>query len=481
MKREKGSITIFSMLALLLITAALFALLEGTRYQEIRRFAGLQTESALESVFANYNSCLWEKYHILGADFNQMDEILQKCADGRVESSNLNLLSFHANDCEITDYTLLTDNQGMVFIQSVSTYMKDNILYETAKEIYNQYDAIKNLLNASDVDLSNIEDALEEIEVATLNQEAISVGTSRKSQNLSAQDIGSILEEVQRWQEYGILELVIKDTSEISEAEYDFSNGILERELNTGKNSIKEEVNWIDKILLQQYLLTYMSNYREAEDGRALSYETEYLLGNKSSDKENLQIVVSKLLTIREAANFLYLVSNPSKNQQAELLATMIGGTTLSPVIIEVIKIGILTAWAFAESVLDVRALLEGKKISLMKSDDSWTVEFENLGSVTQEFVSAKESTWGLSYENYLGILLLFEEEEGLAMYAMNAQEATIRKTEGDSFGMDYLVAQASAKISYSYKPIFPFLQVIDAEKRWEYQVTTNTSYGYYH
>lgn len=481
MKRDKGSITIFSLISLLLITAALFALLEGTRLQEIRRFARLQTESALESVFANYNSYLWENYHILGADFDEMEEILQKSADGRMGTSDLNLLSFQAKDCEIKGYTLLTDGQGAVFIGSVSTYMKDNILYETAKEIYNQYEAIKNLLNASEVDLSKIDEAIKEIETMTQNSESVSVGTSGKIQNENDPDIGGLLKEAQNWGEYGILELVIKDTSKVSSAENDFSNGLLVRQLNTGKNSVEEEVTWMDSILLQQYLLTYMSNYRDIQKGRALSYEVEYLLGGKSSDRENLQVVVSKLLAIREAANFLYLISDPVKNQQAEVLAMAMGGTTLNPVIIEVIKIGLLTAWAFAESILDVRALLEGKKIPLLKSEDSWTVELENIGSITQEFSSAKDSTWGLSYENYLGILLLFEEEESLAMHAMNVQEATIRKKEGSSFGMDCLVTRANAQIRYSYEPIFPFLQVINAEKRWEYEVLTNGDYGYYH
>ena len=60
MQKEKGSITIFSLLSLLLITAFLFGLLEGTRLQEMRRFAILQTENSLVSVFANYNTCLWK-------------------------------------------------------------------------------------------------------------------------------------------------------------------------------------------------------------------------------------------------------------------------------------------------------------------------------------------------------------------------------------------------------------------------------------
>lgn len=478
--RNRGSITIFSMISLLLITASIFALLEGTRLQEIRRFANLQTESALESVFANYNLTLWESYHLLGSDVGEMVAILQESANGRMGGDGLNLLSFQTKSCEIEGYTLLTDGNGTVFIQSVSTYMKENLLYETAKEIYNQYESIKNLLNTSEVDLSNIDEALEEIESIAQPATPASIGTSGKNEDASQLDVGALLQEAKKWKENGILELLVEDTSKLSTSECDFRNGLLARELKTGTGSGQEEVDWLDRILLQQYLLTYMSNYRDTQKSRALSYEAEYLLGGKSSDKENLQIVTAKLLAIREAANFLYLVSDPIKNQQAGALATTLGGATLNPAIIEVIKIGLLTAWAFAESILDVRGLLAGKKIPLLKSAETWTVELENIGSITQGFSTAKESAWGLSYENYLGILLLFEKEESLAMHAMNTQEATIRKAGDASFEMDCCITEASVNVSYRYEPVFPFLWVIDAEKRWEYELTTQKKYGYY-
>lgn len=478
--KNRGSITIFSMISLLLITAALFALLEGTRLQEIRRFSKLQTENALESVFANYNLTLWESYHLLSADANAMEEILQESANGRTGEGGLNLLSFQVKNCEIEEYTLLTDGQGTVFIKSVSTYMKENLLYETAKEIYNQYESIKNLLNTSEVDWSNVDEALKEIESVEESTAPVSVGTSGQKEEVVQTDVKALLEAVKKWKENGILELVIEDTSKLSTAKCDFSNDLFTRQLKTGRGYVQEEVDWLDRILLQQYLLTYMSNYRDTQSGRALSYEAEYLLGGKSSDKENLQTVTAKLLAIREAANFLYLVSDPIKSQQAATMATMLGGPSLNPAIIEVIKIGLLTAWAFAESILDVRALLEGKKIPLLKSEETWTVELENIGSLTQEFTSAKESTWGIDYETYLGILLLFEEDESLAMHAMNAQEATIRKAGNPSFEMDRCITQASARVCYSYKPVFPFLQVLDAEQRWKYEILTYFNYGYY-
>ena len=224
-----------------------------------------------------------------------------------------------------------------------------------------------------------------------------------------------------------------------------------------------------------------MSNFAEEKENCALSYEIEHLLGQKSSDIENLKVTANKLLAVREAANFLYLLSNSVCMAQAEAVATLFVGVTANPLLIQAVKIGLLTAWALAESILDVRAILEGKRIALLKSEESWTIALENLGEISKEFLMAKESKWGLDYEDYLGILLLMEQENSLAMNTMNLQEATIRQNYAeDSFGIDTLITQANVKVRYSYKPIFPFLQVINADNRWEYNLSAEACYEYY-
>lgn len=481
MRQEKGSITIFALISLLLITAAIFAMLEGTRLQEIRRFANLQTEAALESVFANYNSCLWSKYRLLGADEAQLEDILQKVANGRGDSGGANILTFGFHEAELENYTLLTDGNGTNFITCVSSYMKENILYESAKEMYNQYEAIKHLMDSNPADLSKIDEALKEVESVFQQSGGTSNGTSGMQNAGSGTGPMELLKAAKKLQEFGVLELVLQDTSKLSKSEQDFRDGLLERSLKTGKYPQLSTNDWLDRVLLQQYLLTYMSHFRQVQTERALSYELEYLLGEKSCDIENLKIVVTRILAIREAANFLYLISNPAKCLQAETMATFIGGSSLNPLIIEIIKVGLLTAWAFAESILDLRALLAGKHVPLLKSEETWTLELENIGKITQEFSMAKESLLGLTYENYLGILLLFEEEQSLAMKTMNIQEATIRKKySDDSFGMDTVITQAKARVTYTYVPKFPFLNVINAEKKWKYQICTEKAYGYY-
>lgn len=487
MQQEKGSITVFSLLSLLLITAALFALLEGARLQEMRRFAKLQTEASLESAFANYNRCLWENYRLLGNECSQMEPILEKSASGRL-GGGANLLKMQPEKISLNAYTLLTDGRGTVFVKSVSAYMQENFIYESAKELYNQYEAIKNIMGSNEMNLEKIEEALEEIQ----NMEVSKENMSRRSIDEKTADrvdtnpeemvdVESVLETAKAWKEKGILELVLEDTSQISKQQQDFRDGLLLRELETGNYEKTQEINWKDRIFLQQYLVCYMSNFRKVEDNRALSYELEYLIAQKNSDVENLKVVAAKLLAIREAANFLFLISNPEKLMKAEEVALLFVGASANPVLIQVVKIALLTAWALAESILDVRAILAGKKIALLKSEEAWTVELEQIGALAEGFAMAKDNPQGLSYEQYLGILVFFEKEETLGMRAMNLQEATIRKNyQEDSFRMDGLVTQAEVSISYSYQAVFPFLRVIDAQERWEYKVLANANYGYY-
>ena len=480
MARRKGSITLFSVIALLLVTAAIFAILEGTRLQELRRFADLQTEAALEAAFAEYNTCLWQEYHLLGTEQSQMKVILEETANGR-QGSGANFLRFVPTKIEVVNNSRITDGEGAVFIHAVSTYMKDNMLYEAIKEIYSQYEAIKQVLDSSELDVSNITEAIEEMKHLGETKEKNSFGTAKKNKVEKGIDVQALLKTAERWKKMGILELVIEDTSKLSEQEVDFENGLLKRKLQKGTTEKFVATNWEDRILLQQYLLTYMSSLQSPKEGRALSYELEYLLGEKSSDVANLKSVATKILAIREASNFLYLLSNPAKVAEAEALAIAIGGISLNPALIELIKIALLTAWALAESILDVRALLGGKRVALLKSDESWTLGLENIGGITEGFMTAKESIWGLSYENYLGILLLLEKEKKLAMHAMNVQEATIRKAyEDESFCLDSLVTEASTEISYTYEPVFPFLRVIDAQMRWEYKLLGAEDYSYY-
>lgn len=462
---KKGSITIFSVLTMMLVASVLFALLEGTRFQEITRISNLQTEVALEAAFANYNSVLWEEYQLLGCDVNSLEESLVIVGNARkqVSQGDINLLLSEVDKVSLQGYTRLTDDRGRAYIYAVSNSMQKTYFVDAAKQIFNQYEVIKDIKENSSWDISRI-------------AEGLSCG---EAENYIIED--NPMQEVQQMQSRGILELVVEDETSISSAFLQKGNVVSQRVLNESKNSVIYECNWIDRIMFQQYLLQNMSSYCNKMSERCLEYELEYIIGGASSDIENLKKVVAQLLIIREMANFLYLTTDAQKVEEAQILAFTLAGISANPLVVETVKIGILTAWAFGESILDVRALLQGKKVPLLKSAETWTLELSEVAHLSEKFVTAKESQWGLTYQDYLGILILFQQENDLAMHAMDVQEAAIRLQEKNSdFQMDNLIIQAEAEIDYNYHPIFLSFYQLEAKLPGIYKIKTSKTYSYY-
>ena len=140
--------------------------------------------------------------------------------------------------------------------------------------------------------------------------------------------------------------------------------------------------DWYQKVLFYQYLVNYLGNYVEKKQDRVLEYELEYVLGGKRNDADNLKIVVSELLAMREPLNMASLTASSQRQSEAMALAVTLAGVSANPAVIEAVKYGILVAWAFAESVLDVRTLLSGGKITMIKSDADWTSNVHMLSLI---------------------------------------------------------------------------------------------------
>lgn len=274
------------------------------------------------------------------------------------------------------------------------------------------------------------------------------------------------------------LEPLIKDTTTISRKYFDQTEAVSVRELLQGKDYQISEGDWIDQILLQQYLLTYFSSYVKGKENHGLSYEIEYLIGGQASDIENLKVVTDSMLLIRQAANMLYIFSDSAKVEEANAVATVL--TATAPELYELVRVAVLAAWAYGESILDVRGLLQGKRIPLLKSAENWTLQLSQIGELAEGTYTAKESEMGLSYGDYLGILLLMTPKDKISMRAMDMQELTIRSISGNSeFCMDHLMVQAQATMNYHYKPIFSGLNAIDLDFIWDYRIEHKINYQY--
>jgi hypothetical protein len=177
-----------------------------------------------------------------------------------------------------------------------------------------------------------------------------------------------------------------------------------------------------------------------------LKYEQEYLIGGQSSDKENLETVVTKLVHMRLGANYLYLNTDAVRKARAEAAAAVLAVVVQFPSLEKVITQGILLLWSYAESCADVKALLQGDKVSLVKTSDEWKTDIPSFSAASTSNLSAslasasasgKEpsgSGKGLTYQQYLALILSATSQKKLNMRSLDLIEENMRTIEGKSF-----------------------------------------------
>ena len=209
----------------------------------------------------------------------------------------------------------------------------------------------------------------------------------------------------------------------------------------------------IEKISIIRYANKVFSSYTN-EQNRTTKYGLEYLIGGKTSDVANLKVVVRRLLLIREGINLAYLETDVQKSQEALTLALGVTSAVGNPELAEPVKHAILAAWAYAESVSDVRILLDGGHVSLRKTEAQWRTSLEHVGDCLN--ASADEtSREGLGYESYLQILLWTVSEEKITMRAMNLIEKNL------DVRMDNMVSRMTCSYEYEAVPLFwSFVQI---------------------
>ena len=108
------------------------------------------------------------------------------------------------------------------------------------------------------------------------------------------------------------------------------------------------------------------------------------------------------------------------------------------------IKHALLLAWAYGESLTDVKTLLAGKKVPAVKSKESWNLTLDSLLELSKNrsIPEGKETEEGNSYEQYLQMMLVLKSKEELSMRALDLVEINLRS------GMEKTFFRADACVS---------------------------------
>lgn len=203
-------------------------------------------------------------------------------------------------------------------------------------------------------------------------------------------------------------------------------------------NILKQGINDIlEKVLFSGYLQEHFGRYQSdtqltsSQKPSILTYELEYLIAGKDSDHENLASVVTNIILLRTILDFVSILGDKAKCEEAKFVATALVGFSGLTILISITQVLILIVWAFAEALLDTSALMSGLKIPLIKKDI--IMEFTDIFLISREFLKQKakgiESTGGiaLSYPEYIRIYLITERQRDLIYRSMDLVQENIK------------------------------------------------------
>ncbi len=488
---KRGSITVFLVLMLTCFFSAIFAYLEVARVSALKANSEVSTMQSRDTVLASYQRKLWDEYHLMFWEapdgdlpgLSALESLQQSAVEGNRVSADLHrdnfyVLPVHLAEVTTDSFQLASDGGGAAFRTQAAEMMK-----LTAAE--NAIDNLLSWIKGEDVepeetDLESVAlGALESLESAAAAAEAsgneadgsaspAGSGTGTDAANGGGDPAGIEIQEnplewVRKVKQNGILAFVTSEEN-LSDKAIDTGDCIANRSLAEGNTMVDADSGVLDDILwFYLYLDEYFCDFTEDSADHALDYELEYMIAGKADDKANLKAVVRKLLLTREAANMLFLETNAERNEEAGAVAMLLTSVVLMPELQPLVKQGILAAWAYAESISDVRILLEGGKVKLVKTEDQWHTDITALPS-TVLGADGKKQTKGLSYANYLQLMMRTVSKEKLTQRAMDM----IEKNTGVM--MDRMVCYAECSYVYESDPLF-----------WNFVTIGTKSVGKYH
>lgn len=457
-----GYLTVFLTLILTVMLSFSMTLIVSAG-ENTRRFAAeCVTDIGMNSILAEYHRELLEQYNVFFTDISYGTQVIA------YENMTEHLKNY-------INHNLQGDDLFMQGVYGNLIHMElDNIAVNGALSACEEggislrrqaVDAIK-----QDVGITYLEKTGEWL--ATLQSSGImdinllekQKEAEKKVVELTGKKMGTLFEEEEQednavtFYEAGILNLVA-DREELSAREITLSQYASHRvHFESGGLSVPESYadDFWDELFFHEYIMSYTGHYGEENSGSAyekkfgLEYETEYLLAGKAKDIDNLKAVAGQILAIRGGANLIALMQDEGKKQYVQILAFSMASLLGIPEAEEVLEELLKIIWAMAEALYDVTMLLQGGRIPVIKQPGEWHYSMENALNFVRPETGQTKITDGLSYEDYLRILLCFHGKEELTMRMADVMEMNIRNTPGnENFCMDGCFESFRVQIVY--------------------------------
>ena len=427
------------MVVISLITTCIKSSLQSGYYTVVKQSCRLSEES----VFASYNNQLLKDFNIFA--LNKSDILNNKLCSYINENISSYSPNISLSDCAFNMFSYMTDNEGYgveeQIVKAMEYGMYSGVFDKESKYIrcgenISEAQAYSEQFNGDNANLKKeLADMLEQSDDGDMQYE-----------DRQKEQINTSLNAVWQLYEYlksGICETVTEgrisnkyiEIQELAD-EYIKSRDISFINKDVIKRSIEASGNedtLKKNVLSTEYVAKHFICYTDTSPGdndRAgssalLDYEMEYIIGGEHNDRENVYKVINQLSVIREGVNLSYLISSQDKMSEAYMLAAALVGVTGCDLAVRLVQYIIVSIWAYAESIVELRKLLAGETIALIKNRDNWILQLSSLvdeklnlqslinnitsyEAVNNNKVEGNGGDNGIGYKEYLKLLIMY-------------------------------------------------------------------------
>lgn len=447
-----GRITVFlSLMIGSMLILAMTAISIIDNYMAKGRLA-MCSRTAVSGVMAQYNSYIYEHYHILLFDTNQSGKGEGYIEESIIDNLNTNLgANYQVDAVAISEFTYLWSDDCEELKQQIKDYAGYAALEYTAEMILDK---------TGGEDGTLAPEILQDIESAG----SADTQTEDNDKKSDTEDPRKLTEKLTG---LGLLAVILPDDIELSDKvlsideqpsrsltgffSFDFSLNNSFDSYSKFKDDISSHSVWKNSLLDVGVGIAYAAQVfncateQDVNDTSVLKCELEYLIGGKCSDAANIKSVVNRIIAIRLPVNYSFLMSDNVKSSELSALATSLMAVTGIPA--PVLKRLLAGAWAYVEAVAEIRNLMSGSKLAFKKTGSNWITDLDNLGE--SMYSTCKEDDKGLSYKDYLLILLAMDMDRGYCRM-LDLIQLNTRETEAD-FCIKNAAVAVGVDISVTY------------------------------
>lgn len=419
---ERGEVTAFLALIFVLLVSFAGSIMESASLQSAKSYRRADMIRAIESVFAEYQRELLEEFEVFALDggYESGSYSEQRVFD------RLSYYGASGMEQRMERIQLLTDANGQAFLEQIAYFIDNKYGLGSLDHLLGSMGQWEGQEEAAGRYQQTEESLYRELS-GMLNENDLT---------LPAED--NPLPNIQQLAAAPLADLVMPKDRQVSDKSVEEGELVSHRNLRSGFGDFSDVADAVElsQIAFGEYVLTHFSSAADSgQEGNigALNYEIEYILSGKDSDRENLESVLKKLLAFRVVPNYIYLQGDAGKRAEAKALAVTLCTVMAFPAAAEALAQVLLLAWAFGESIMDLRSLMQGYGVPLTKDGESWQLSLSGLMSLGSQESGQEgaDTQGGMKYGEYLRVLLFLNRRQEMPFRVLDLVELCLRQEKG--------------------------------------------------